>query len=204
VVRTLGSTLQLTTNAYPSPPLTHDFYEFNWGGFSLNVEYKGVAVASVGFVTVKSVHQMASIHLRVAQLTLWLKGYEKMNVISHSWGTTLGYDLLTGGGIEMNDWVTMGSPLNHDIQKPIWNTGKWINGYSSRDPVTYLNMYPHSLIDSGWCPVFLPRFATKPFNPQGADVPRDTTAAGSGMSLGEHAAYWTHGRLINVIRTELQ
>ena len=194
----------LSTTLNPaSPPLNHDFYEFNWGGFSLNMD--GPVV--VGFITVKSVHQMASVHLRIAQLTLWMKGYDKMNVISHSWGTTLGYDLLSGGGIEMNDWVTMGSPLDHDIEKPIWNTGKWINAFSTRDPVTYLNMYPHSLIDSSWCPVFLPQPANSPFNPPGVDFPINSTSGG-GLpiikNVQEHGAYWKHPRVLNGIRTNLQ
>ena len=65
----------------------------------------------VGIVPVKSVHQFAFINLQTAQLLIWMKGYNDMNVISHSWGTCLAYDMLNSGGIETHDWVTMGSPL---------------------------------------------------------------------------------------------
>jgi len=183
-----------------APPLQQDFYEFNWGGFSLNMN--GPLV--VGFITVKSVHQFAFINLEIAQLTIWMKGYSDMNVISHSWGTCLAYDMLNSGGIEMHDWVTMGSPLNHAISKPLWNDGKWINCYSMRDPVVFLDMYPNSLIS--WSPVMIPRTGIGLVGHKQVDQPPvDTTdTSGSGWSISEHGAYWEHDGVIQRIRMDLQ
>src|SRR5208283_3423651 len=79
-------------------PLNHDFYEFNWGGFSWG---------GVGLIPIKSVHDMALVHLQLAQMLVWMNGYANINIISHSWGTALSYDLMNSGGIEMNNWVTM-------------------------------------------------------------------------------------------------
>jgi RHS repeat-associated protein len=182
-----------------APPLQQDFYEFNWGGFSTDMS--GFLV--VGVIPVKSVHQFAFINLTIAQLTIWMKGYNNMDVISHSWGTCLAYDMLNSGGIEMHDWVTMGSPLNHGISKPIWNEGLWINAFSTRDPVVYLNMYPNGLIN--WSPVSVPQFAKEPFNPSQVDPPAIITTSGSGgPSLPEHTAYWTNPGLLTSLRNRLQ
>jgi hypothetical protein len=171
--------------------LNHDFYEFDWGGFGLG--------PGLGFVPVKSVHQMAFIHLQTAQMLIWMKGYDKINVISHSWGTCLAYDLLNSGGIEMSDWVTMGSPLNHGITKPVWNTGKWINFYSTRDPVTHFDMYPQ--------PFLPPQWSDDAFNPPQVDDYKDVTTPGSGYPLSEHTAYWSYKLkplVIDTIREDLQ
>jgi len=180
-----------------APPLQQDFYEFNWGGFSADMSGSLV----IGVIPVKRVHQFAFINLAIAQLTIWMKGYSDMNVISHSWGTCLAYDMLNSGGIEMHDWVTMGSPLNHDISKPLWNEGLWVNAYSTRDPVVYLNMYPNGLIN--WSPVSIPQFAKEPFNPQQVDDHVDSTDS-SGSAISEHGAYWEHDGVIQRIRTDLQ
>jgi len=192
----------LSTNspAFSSLPLNHDFYEFNWGGFSADMSGSLV----IGVIPVKSVHQFAFINLQTAQLLIWMKGYNDMNVISHSWGTCLAYDMLNSGGIEMHHWVTMGSPLNHGITKPLWNSGKWINAYSRRDPVVYFNMYPNGLIN--WSPVSIPQFTKEPFNPQQVDDPVDVTTPGSGLvqDVEEHTAYWGKPALINRIRYDLQ
>lgn len=180
-------------------PLTHDFYEFNWGGFSADMS--GPLV--IGVIPVKSVHQFAFINLTIAQLTIGMKGYSDMNVISHSWGTCLAYDMLNSGGIEMHDWVTMGSPLNHDISKPLWNEGRWVNAYSTRDPVVYFNIYPNGLIN--WSPVSIPQFSKTPFNPSQVDPPAIITTSGSGgPSLPEHTAYWTNPGLLTSLRNRLQ
>jgi RHS repeat-associated protein len=113
--------------------LNQDFYEFDWGGMSFD---------SVGLIPIKAVHEMAFVHLQMAQMLVWMKGYNNINIISHSWGTLLSYDLLNSGGIEMHDWVTMGSPLKKTTGKPVWVTGNWINCFSYYDPVTHFEIYP--------------------------------------------------------------
>jgi len=174
-----------------SQPLNQDFYEFNWGGFSADMS--GPLV--IGVIPVKSVHQFAFINLQTAQLLIWMKGYNDMNVISHSWGTCLAYDMLNSGGIEMHDWVTMGSPLKHDINKPVWNSGPWINAYSTRDPVVYLDMYPG----------FIPTFGKGLIGHPQVDPPAIITTSGSGgPSLPEHTAYWTNPGLLTSLRNRLQ
>jgi hypothetical protein len=85
---------------------------------------------------------MAFVHLQMAQMLVSMKGYANMNIISHSWGTTLAYDLQNAGGFEMQHWVTMGSPLKQTTDKPLWNTGNWINCHDFNDFVTGLEMYP--------------------------------------------------------------
>jgi RHS repeat-associated protein len=118
-----------------SAPLNHDFYEFDWGGFSLdNVPWT--------LIPIKSVHQMALVHLQMAEFLVWMNGYAKIDIISHSWGTTLSYDLMNSSDIEVKDWVTMGSPLKPTTEKPARNTGNWINCYSLHDPVTHFELFP--------------------------------------------------------------
>jgi hypothetical protein len=46
--------------------LNQDFYEFDWGGFS---------ISGFGLIPVKSVHEMAFVHLQMAQMLVWMKGY---------------------------------------------------------------------------------------------------------------------------------
>jgi RHS repeat-associated protein len=196
---------QTPTANVGGPRLNHDFYEFDWGGFS-------VGDAPPFLVPTRSVHALAFVHLQAAQMLVWMKGYDKINIISHSWGTTLAYDLLNSGGIEVNDWVTMGSPLNHNISKPLWNTGKWINFYSYYDPIVYLDMYP----DPGWLsptlfgPIlssiyFPPNFTLGVFNPpQVNDSFHDNMTGTSMLSISEHGAYWNYPAVLTLIRKDLQ
>jgi RHS repeat-associated protein len=116
-------------------PLNHDFYEFDWGGFS-------IVNAPPFLIPIKSVHEMALVHLQMAEFLVWMNGYGNIDIISHSWGTTLSYDLMNSTDIEVHDWVTMGSPLKQTTEKPVENTGNWINCYDLNDPVVHLEMYP--------------------------------------------------------------
>ena len=86
-------------------PLNHDFYEFDWGGFSINNS------VPLTLYPIKSVHEMALVHLQMEEFLVWMNGYANINIISHSWGTTLTYDLQQTSGIETHNWVTMGSVL---------------------------------------------------------------------------------------------
>jgi len=113
---------------------------------------------------------------------------------------------MNSGGIEMHDWVTMGSPLNHGISKPFWNTGSWINFYSYYDPIVYLDMYP----DPGWhspleATFFLPCFTLGIFNPPQVDYSYEKNMTTKyWLSLDEHSAYFEDDDVISHIRTWLQ
>src|ERR1035437_2210877 len=125
-----------------------------------------------------------------------MKGYANMDIISHSWGTTLAYDLMNSGGIEMHDWVTMGSPLKPTTDKPFWNTGKWINCYSLNDPVVHFEMYPPFSMLPSWGPGL-------------TEDPNIATSLQHSYNMlhtefEEHGAYWTWPPLINQLRKELQ
>ena len=96
----------------------------------------------VGFIPIKSVHQMALVHLQMAEFLIWMNGYANIDIISHSWGTTLTYDLQSNCDIETRNWVTMGSPLKTSTDKPTGNTGNWINMYDLHDPVVHFEMFP--------------------------------------------------------------
>jgi RHS repeat-associated protein len=132
--------LQLAAGRTPRPvgkdslPLNHDFYEFDWGGFSIDDNWF--------LIPIKSVHQMALVHLQMAEMLVSMNGYAYIDIISHSWGTTLSYDLMNSSSVEVHDWVTMGSPLKQTTQKPVMNTGKWINCYDTHDPVVHLEAFP--------------------------------------------------------------
>jgi hypothetical protein len=111
-----------------------------------------------------------------------------MNVISHSWGTCLAYDMLNSGGIEMKHWVAMGSPLNHEISKPVWNSGLWINAYSEEDRIVKLDMYP--------IPFYYPRFGLGITKHPQVDAPVEIT--------GGHSAYWKNVDVAETLRKRLQ
>jgi RHS repeat-associated protein len=132
--------LSAAIGATPTPgitgdPLNHDFYEFDWGGFS-------IANAPPFLYPIKSVHEMALVHLQMAEFYVWMNGYANIDVISHSWGTCLSYDLLNNSSIEVHDWVTMGSVLKESTDKPVGVTGKWINMSSHSDFAYYTAFYP--------------------------------------------------------------
>jgi RHS repeat-associated protein len=147
--------LSAAIDSTPTPgitgdPLNHDFYEFDWGGFS-------IANAPPFLYPIKSVHQMALVHLQMAEFYVWMNGYANINIISHSWGTTLTYDLQQNTSIETHNWVTMGSVLKESTDKPIGVTGNWINLSSPEDFAYYTALYPPfpsgnilSLSSLGW------------------------------------------------------
>lgn len=175
--------------------LNHDSYEFNWGGFS---------IGGIGEIPVKSVHQMAFVHLHAAQMLIWMKGYANMNFISHSWGTTLTYDVQNSGGIEMQHWVTMGSPLKSSTDKPVWNTGQWINCYDLNDPVVHLEMFPPFPDTSG---LPLPESLTGP----GLTVDPSVTfqypynfRASVSPHWWVHSDYWVDSGVASDLRLRLQ
>jgi hypothetical protein len=104
-----------------------DWYEFIWSGFALT----GAVVPNM------ISHHEAVGSFREAMLTLQGKGYRKVNVLAHSWGTVISRDVLLGGVGPVNTWVTMGSPLPGDTP---WPPGLqyWLNASSPDDPIVYL------------------------------------------------------------------
>jgi hypothetical protein len=185
----------------PTQPLNHDFYEFDWGGFSVG-DLPGT------LVPIKSVHEMALAHLQIAEMLVWMKGYNNINIISHSWGTTLTYDLQNTSGIETHDWVTMGSPLKPSTDKPVWIGGDWINCYSLWDPVIHLEIYPPfpsvgeealGIANAFFMLGFSGDGLTRDSN---VDIPHSHYM--HSFLIGEHDAYWNNDDVLKDLRTDLQ
>jgi RHS repeat-associated protein len=180
-----------------SQPLNHDFYEFDWGGFSLD---------NIGLYPIKSVHTMALLHLQAAEELVSMKGYDKINIISHSWGTTLSYDLMNSTDIEVHDWVTMGSPLKWTTQKPDMNTGNWFNYYSLKDPVMHYEIYPPF---PGFWDMFY-AWKTDVNGGQGLSgsliIPKANQREHDMDKNGfdEHGAYWNNTWVLTHLREDLQ
>ncbi|HVU09389.1 MAG TPA: LamG-like jellyroll fold domain-containing protein [Verrucomicrobiae bacterium] len=116
--------------------LNHDFYEFDWGGFSINND------VPLTLYPIKSVHEMALVQLQMEEMLVSMNGYANIDIISHSWGTTLAYELQQTSGIETHNWVTMGSVLKKSTPKPVEVTGNWINFSSPNDPAYHAALYP--------------------------------------------------------------
>jgi len=181
-------------------PLTHDLYEYNWGGFSLT---------GIGAMPLKSVHQQALVHLEMTQFLVWMNGYENIDLISHSWGTTLTYDLQNSSGIPVRHWVTMGSPLKSTTPKPPGNTGDWINMYDLKDYVVHLEMFPPFPSTSEMAESVgralrrqSPGLASENSN---VDIQRDydfQTEYGEGWWV--HGGYWKSGEAATDLRLRLR
>jgi hypothetical protein len=159
-------------------PLNHDFYEFDWGGFSIDNNWF--------LIPIKSVHQMALVHLQMAQFLVWMNGYANINIISHSWGTALTYDLQQNSSIETHTWVTMGSILKESTDKPVGVTGNWINLSSPEDFAYYTAYYPpfpNSLLD------YLP-LGHNVHNDPHVDIPLEYNFPLSLSHMWAHSDYW--------------
>jgi hypothetical protein len=124
--------------------------------------------------------------------------------------STLSYDLLNSGGIEMHDWVTMGSPLKPSTDKRVWNTGKWINCYSLSDPVTHFEVYPPymsgpamvPLVREGWRRSGQRIFGDGLTANPNVDRNYDYNMGDSGVT--EHGHYWFWAPCLNDLRRDLQ
>jgi RHS repeat-associated protein len=174
-----------------SQPLNHDFYEFDWGGFSVG----GIPWT---IIPIRSVHQMALIHLQIAEELVSMKGYANIDIISHSWGTTLTYDLQQTSGIETHRWVTMGSVLKESTPKPARLTGDWINFSSPDDPAYTRGFYP-PFPDS----IFeLLLEGPNVHSDKNVNVPHVFSMNKSGID--EHGAYWNNYDVLSYLRKELQ
>jgi hypothetical protein len=188
--------------------LNHDFYEFDWGGFSI------VDGVPLSLTPIRSVHEMALVQLQMEEMLVSMNGYANIDIISHSWGTCLSYDLLNNSGIEVHDWVTMGSPLKQTTQKPAINSGKWINYYDPNDKVTHLEIFPpfpnlplyaswHLFALSQGIPSFGNGLADDPNITQGYNREYDFRAE-LGWHLWVHSDYWISQKLQAHLHNDLQ
>jgi RHS repeat-associated protein len=187
--------------------LNHDFYEFDWGGFSIG-NIPGT------LIPIKSVHEMALVHLKMMEMLVSMNGYANIDIISHSWGTCLSYDLMNNSSVEVKDWVTMGSPLKQTTRKPIENTGKWINCYDLNDPIVHLEIFPpfpnlplyaswHSFDLYQGIPSFGPGLTGDPNNvTQGYNREFDFHAETGHWWV--HSDYWISQKLQTHLRNDLQ
>jgi hypothetical protein len=179
-----------------NPALNHDFYEFDWGGFS-------IVNAPPFLYPIKSVHEMALVHLQMAQYLVWMNGYAKINIISHSWGTTLTYDLQQNSSIETHTWVTMGSVLKESTDKPVGVAGNWINLSSPQDIAYYLGYYPpfpNSILDFLRVGPLGPNVHSDP----NVDIRREYNFPLSWSHIWAHSDYWTESEPISDLRHYLQ
>jgi RHS repeat-associated protein len=180
---------------FENPRLKQDIYVFTWSGFTLPAL----------LVPTKATHELTSIQLQEASLLIWMNGYDKINVISHSWGTTLSYDLLNSGGIEFHDWVTMGSPLKPTTDKPVWDAGEWINYYSLADPVVHYELYP-PFPGLGQMAAAVAKTAV---GLGGRGLTDRTDIVQRHFEMGnwsflEHSAYWADKDVLDDLRLQLQ
>ena len=130
--------------------------------------------------------------------------YANINIISHSWGTTLSYDLMNSSDIEVHNWVTMGSPLKQTTEMPRENTGNWFNYYSLKDPVMHYELYPpfpgiYQMAHAVWTGVGGGPGLSEDRNT--FNHPRyDMLHTG----FDEHGAYWNDPNVLSDLRNDLQ
>jgi RHS repeat-associated protein len=173
-----------------SDPLNHDFYEFDWGGFSIDDNWF--------LIPIKSVHEMALVHLQMEEFLVWMNGYANINIISHSWGTTLTYDLQQTSGIETHNWVTMGLVLKEATPKPFGVKGNWINFSSPDDPAYHAALYPPFPDNI----VSLNSLGPNVHSDPNVDIPHVFPMGKSGID--EHSAYWDDPQVLSRLRNYLQ
>jgi RHS repeat-associated protein len=110
---------------------TNDLYDFHWSRFDL---------AGFGVIPNWISHFIAATSLLLTTEEVASRGYNKVNLLGHSWGAMLSYDVLKVSGVPVDNWVTLGSPLHQDTDKPASLRGKWLDVFSQSDPVTWLRI----------------------------------------------------------------
>jgi len=106
----------------------HDYYQFIWSGCQL---------AKILLPPNQIQHSIALTSLTHCLAALPAKGYSKINVVSHSWGTVLSRDALNRQPLILSNWVTMGSPLSAETI-PRFPYQSWMNIFTRSDPVVHL------------------------------------------------------------------
>ncbi|MCK5607842.1 hypothetical protein KAR91_38535, partial [Candidatus Pacearchaeota archaeon] len=152
-----------------------DYYEFTWSGFTLT-----------GMIGINlPVHNVALNSLIQAVQIVQQKGYSKVNIISHSWGTVLSRDAQYAGIGDIDTWVTMGSPLPKTTRTP-GSLDKWINIWSPQDPVTRLG----------------PALAATGVE-GGSGYLFEKSLIRQVSITGGHSSYWTNAVALNTIGNQL-
>lgn len=129
-----------------------DMLPYLWSGFSNNL---------TAIVPTYYQHTIARNGLAYTLFSMIQKGYENINLISHSWGTVISKDTLLLEDVSVNLFVTMGSPLTapthyrdflkfRNISEKNYNLlgnymsstnyRQWYNYYYMSDPVIHLKL----------------------------------------------------------------
>jgi hypothetical protein len=171
-----------------------DIYQMMWGGFAVYLLH----------VPNPNEHCLALSSLRYDMAQFKEQGYERKNLLSHSWGTVLckDYILCSDEPNCIGLWATMGSPLP-DVASwwgtPGGNVGngvssiyafvdEWKNFYCLIDPVVYLRIFGPRASD-------VKPFASPLFMTSGIEQCR----INSDSLLGAHSSYWAHPDVIKSI-----
>ena len=153
-----------------------DYFEYVWSGFTMN----GVLPSAWA---VNTTHGTATNGLINVVRSIQAKGYQNVNIISHSWGTVISRDTLYAGVGNVNTWVTMGSPLTATTRCP-GGVGFWLNIYCAGDPVIWTGpaLRATGIQEPG--SGFL-------FGSPSVDEQLPLQNAYPGLDFGNHGTYWT-------------
>ena len=160
-----------------------DMYEFLWSGFQSG--------GFILFVPNHLSHTIAKSSLVCYLCELYMKGYNEVNVIAHSWGTVLSRDAMNYSGLSFGLWATMGSPLGQT--HPLFQYRKWQNYFTLADPVTYL---ADLLVVMGFENDTIPLFQ------QLSGVEQHRTLCVNPVTA--HSSYWTDQTVLNDLLTVLK
>ena len=141
---------------------------------------------NLGLIPNQNVHNIALANCNKLYDLMLLQNYSAIDIVAHSWGTTITYDMAQVN--TWRNWVTMGSPLRWNTQRPGLK-GKWLNIYSVSDPVCTLNIYPRENIGQ-------PRIQVVP-DPfeilyPGAKFNALNEVIRFNAGFDEHTQYWNH------------
>ncbi|MDD4098951.1 MAG: hypothetical protein PHC30_09285, partial [Lentisphaeria bacterium] len=145
-----------------------DSYQFIWSGCQL---------AEVMLPPNRIHHGMALASLTHCLAQLPAKGYSRVHVIAHSWGTVLSRDALGRHPLVLSHWVTMGSPLSAGTV-PQFPYQAWMNISTRSDPVVHLAPLVCAV---GFTDGFMPLYTQKP-PPLQIDL--------GSQAADPHGSYW--------------
>jgi hypothetical protein len=106
-----------------------DYFEYIWSGFTMTGTLPS-------YWSRNTTQGIATHGLTNATRAIQAKGYRNVNIIAHSWGTVISRDAQYNNIGAINTWVTMGSPMARDFNRPD-NLQQWINIFTPGDPVIY-------------------------------------------------------------------
>lgn len=155
-----------------------DYFEYVWSGFTMN----GVLPSAWA---INTTHNTATNGLINVVRAIHAKGYQNINIVSHSWGTVISRDTLNAGAADnINTWVTMGSPLTDDTARP--DVDFWLNIYCAGDPVIWAGpaIWATGINNPGFGFLF-----DAPKGVVNEQLPLQN--AYPGLNFGNHGTYWT-------------